>query len=284
MVRKLRIAAFCTLGVGICLLLAFGGTYYAAQQVRPFYAQALQLEPDVLERGSRELESRATALYSEARQAGEWHAVFTAEQINGWLALQLTANRDIELSSKIGDPRVAIAPDVLTLGFRASSGGVDTVVSVDASVFLTEEGAVAIRLISVRAGALPLPVMQLADEIATACKELSLPVRWTRQDGKPVAVVDIQSDSSTDDRRFKIDAIELGEGELYVAGHTEIGQASAATEALSSKINERFNSDCREVALDEFELRLTPRDRRSALKVARRAKGFRDKDSRATDR
>ncbi len=67
----------------------------------------------------------------------------------------------------------------------------------------------AIRFVSVRAGALPLPVMQLADEIADACQELSLPVRWTRQDGQPVAVVELHSDASTDKRQFYMDAIEL---------------------------------------------------------------------------
>ena len=93
-----------------------GGAYYAARQVRPFYKQALQIEPEVLERGSRELESRATALYSDARQHGQWQALFTAEQINGWLATQLAQNQDGELPKNFRDPRVAIAHDVLTLG------------------------------------------------------------------------------------------------------------------------------------------------------------------------
>jgi hypothetical protein len=267
MARSLRIAAYCTLGLTLCLLPVLGGMYYAARQVRPFYENALHIEPEVLERGSRELESRATALYSDARKAGQWQAVFTAEQINGWLAVQLVDNLDAELPSRIRDPRVAISPDMVTLGFRMSSGGVDTVVSVDAGVFLTDEGAVAVRFASVRAGALPLPVMQLADEIADACQELSLPVRWTRQDSQPVAIVELHSDASTDTRQFFMDAIELHDGELYVAGHT--------TEVVANR-NSPLDvallpgSDRCDVALDEFELRFTPRDERSALEVARR--------------
>jgi hypothetical protein len=267
MARKLRIAAFCTLGTTVCLLLVLGSAYYAAQQVRPFYRQALHVEPEVLERGSRELESRATALYSEARKAGQWQAVFTAEQINGWLAVQLVDNLQVELPSRIRDPRVAISPDMVTLGFRMSSGSVDTVVSVDAGVFLTDAGAVAIRFASVRAGALPLPVMQLADEIADACQELAIPVRWTRQDGQPVAIVELHADASTDKRQFFIDAIELRKGELYVAGHTEVDAVNNSALELSLAPS----ADCCDVALDEFELRLTPRDERSALEVARRS-------------
>ena len=349
MARKLRIAAICTSLTAAVLILVVGGAYYATRQVRPFYEQALRLEPEAAQRGSRELESRATALYSDARQAGQWHAVFTAEQINGWLAVQLDKNQardedkadanDIgdgnpvgevshgddqnegrndenqgsnndqdsadeqrgdedqqsdenqardendgnddkdqkrDMPKKIRDPRIAISPDMLTLGFRTKSGGLETVISVDASVFLMEDGAVGIRFLSVRAGSLPLPVMQLADDIAKACQQLPkpLPVRWTQQDGQPVAIVEIHSDESSD-RHFFIDSIELGEGELYLAGHTEVGNSNGRR---SPKITAQRKSTGNEIALDDYELRLTPSDRRSALEVARRATRSRAKN------
>src|SRR5205823_6971789 len=82
MTRKLRIAAVGTLTVTTLLVAVLGGAYYATRQVRPFYEEALQIKPEILERGSRELESRATALYSDAKQIGHWRALFTVEQIN----------------------------------------------------------------------------------------------------------------------------------------------------------------------------------------------------------
>jgi hypothetical protein len=280
MARKFRIAALCTSLIAACVLLVLGGAYYATRQVRPFYKQALTLEPEVLERGSRELESRATALYSDARQGGKWHALFTAEQINGWLAIQLAQNQVEDAPSNIRDPRVAISPEVLTLGFQTHSGGMETVISVDASVFVTDQGAVAIRLMSVRAGALPLPVMQLADEIAATCERLSLPVRWTQQDGQPVAIVELHSDPSTEERQFFIDAIEFGDGEMYVAGHTEV---AASVSTNSSRLGPRAGEEKTELKLDDYELRLTPNDRRSALEVARRQGTRRERDN-ARDR
>jgi len=250
MSRKLRIAAVGTLVVTALLVAILGGAYYAARQVQPFYEQALSVEPEVLEQGSRELESRATALYSDAKQIGHWQALFTARQINGWLATQLAADKGGDLPANIRDPRIAITRDCLTLGFRTKSGGVETVISVDASVLLTEEGAVGIYFKSVRAGALPLPLMQLADELAAACKKLNLPVRWTQQQGRPIAIVNIESKASAQNREFCIDSIELREGEMYVAGHTEVNSGN--------------------VALDDYELRLTPSDEHSALEIARR--------------
>jgi hypothetical protein len=169
--------------------------------------------------------------------------------------------------TNIRDPRVAITKDAFTLGFRTTSGGVDTVVTVDASVFLTEEGSVAIRLMSVRAGALPLPTMRLADQLAAACQKLTLPVRWTQQDGEPVALVETHNAPDADHSRFFIDTIELGESELYVAGHTELtvaGENPAVTEV------EADGSPNNEVAIDDYELRLTPRHKEGALQIARR--------------
>jgi hypothetical protein len=268
MARKFRIAAIGTLTITMLLVALAGGAYYAARQVSPFYEQALHTEPEVLERGSRELESRATALYSDAKQIGHWQALFTVEQINGWLATQLAADKGSELPSNMRDPRIAIDHDILTLGFRTKSGGVETVISVDASVLLTETGDVGIRLISVRAGALPLPIMQLADQLATACKKLKLPVRWTQEKGQPIAIVNISSNASAENREFCIDSIELRKNEMYVAGHTEVnnGQPRSLPRVAKSR-----HSDSKHVALDDYELRLTPSGENSALQIARRA-------------
>jgi len=227
MARKFRLAAiavFATFGVAAA---ALGGIYWAMGRVRPFYAEALRLDPQTLETGSRELESRATALYSEARQAGTWQAAFTAEQINGWLALKLAEVYGDTLPKEISEPRVAIDDERFSVGFRARRGGVDTVVSADATVMLTENGEIAIRLLSVEAGALPMPVMQIADEVSRACQELSLPVRWTQDAGQPVALVDVNQNAAKV-KQIQLDTIELRDSALYLAGHTVDDKAEIA--------------------------------------------------------
>jgi hypothetical protein len=265
MARKYRIAAVGMLTITVLLVAIAGGAYYAARQVEPYYEEAIRTEPEVLERGSRELESRATALYSDAKQIGHWQALFTVEQINGWLATQLAADKG-GLPANMRDPRVAIARDRLTLGFRTKPGGVETVVSVDASVLITDDGNVGIRFMSVRAGALPLPVLQLADELATACKKLKLPVRWTQENGRPIAIVNITNSKSAENREFFIDSIELRSNEMYVAGHTEVnnGQERPEPRIAQSK------HPAKNVPLDDYELRLTPSGEHSALQIARR--------------
>jgi hypothetical protein len=203
--------------------------------------------------------------------------MFTAEQINGWLATQLAANEDRELPTNIRDPRVGITRDTFTLGFRTTS---DAVVTVDTSVFLTEEGAVGIRLMSVRAGALPLPVMRLADELAEACQKLNLPVRWTQMEGKPVALVETHGAADSDKSRLHIDAIELGDSELYVAGHTEL---TSPDNANALPVAARSDDQEQEVALDDYEVRLTPRHKDGPLQIARRSAPVEDAKSEAAE-
>ncbi len=279
MARKLRIAAIAVSTVAALLAAFVGSAYYATRQVRPFYRQALQIQPEVLERGGRELESRASALYSDAQQEGYWEALFTAEQINGWLATQLDKHQTPELRDRFRDWRVAIANDTLTVGVRTTSGGVETVLSVIANVSLTDEGAIAVKFLSVRAGTLPLPAMSIADELADACQKSKLPVRWTQQDGKPVAVVEVDSHASK--HEFHIESIALGENEVYVAGRTE--SASPKDNRLAKRDRRRAAARC-SFALDDFELRLTPTDERSALEIARRPQTTGEKAAQRADR
>jgi hypothetical protein len=224
MARKLRIVAICVLVVAVVAAAGSWAAYRATQQVRPFYREALALDRRVLDEESRELESRATALYSDAQNPGQWQALFTADQINGWLAVKLAEDYADGLPEGVRDPRVAITPEVLTLGFRTRRGGIETVASVDASVFVTETGAIGLRLLSVKAGTLPLPAAQVAGDIAAACRRMSLPVRWTQQDGRPVAIIEIDRARPNSARHFSVDSIELGDGELYVAGRTVQGR------------------------------------------------------------
>jgi hypothetical protein len=287
MVRTLRIAAIVAVSAAVLVAAGLWAAYRSVRQVRPFYQQALALDQKVLEQGRQELESRATALYSDANKVGKWQALFTDEQINGWLAAELAEAADMdadEIAGSVREPRVAISPGILTFGFTTTQSGVDTVVSVDASVFLTDEGDVAIRLMKVQAGTLPLPAGLVADELAAACERLPYPVLWSERDGERTAVIQVGQDEISAGQRFHIDAIELTEGELYVAGHTELtaGSSEVVTNRAvnRTKTNGESTDPAPQVDLADFELHLTPDDNKSMLEIARR----RNVEGRPSDR
>jgi hypothetical protein len=252
MTRRFRILVIGLAVAAGFVVAAIAATYSALRQVRPFYEEAIQIEPEALARGRQELESRATTLYTDSQEPGTWSAIFTDDQINGWLAGELAQAEPVGAgipAASVRAPRIAITPGHLSLGFTTSQGRVETVVSVDASVALTHEGDVAIRLEKVQAGSLPLPAAMVAEKIAAACRD-RFTILWTEQGGQPVAVLKIHNDVSSTGNRLTLDSIELRDGELYVSGHTE------ETASVSD--------------LHDFELHLAPKHKNAALEIARR--------------
>jgi hypothetical protein len=221
MLRPLRIVALVVTLIAMAVAAMLWMAHRGIRHVRPFYREALDSKPIELQQASRELKTQAGALYSDAQHTGDWCAVFTADQLNGWLAVELAQNHPELLPATIRDPRLAVFTDKLCLGFRTIHGGIESVASIDARVFVAESGELAVRLTAVRVGALPLPTPQIVEQIRAASQNWSVPVRWTRIDGDVVALVDVDMGTASDGRRVLLDAIELHEGEIYVTGHTE---------------------------------------------------------------
>ena len=217
---KLRLSI---VAAGSVLLLAIGfftGVYWASQRVPEFYSQAVQLDPVEAKAASDELLAGATALASEARKEGQWSALFTSEQINGWLAVDLPQNFPEVLPPEVIDPRVEITPRLATIGCRYDDGSVSTVISVAVELYLVEPNVVALRIHGIHAGAIPIPLSQVLDGINEAAEQMKLQLRWTTTQGDPVALVTIPPAEGTEDVRYRLEALEMREGELYVAGHT----------------------------------------------------------------
>src|SRR5690606_39120287 len=116
---------------------------------------------------------------------------------------------------------------------------------------------------------------------AQGCRQLGLPVRWLQSEGEPIAIVEIGNEVSSDKRRLSIDAIELHEGELYVAGHTDIDDGSLSHPDVVGPLepearlgnrprSEAERKDAGSVEVTGYELRLAPTGRATALEIARR--------------
>lgn len=218
-----RLAMVTLVACGAMLVGVIGaGIYFrtALSRAVPFYADALSSDPTEMERASRELESRLAAVYSEAQKTGRWHATFTAEQINSWLAVELP-NAFPELQTQnVHDPRIAIGADGVSLGFQTAVAGVNTVIAVVTDVFVDERGLLAIQLRSVHAGSLPLPTKDIVDRTQTALKRTALPCHWAQNDGQPVLLVDVSALVSNEHQQRELETVELHDGEIYLAGYT----------------------------------------------------------------
>lgn len=220
MTRKLRIGLF---GALFLILLGGGfflGTYRAYRHVPAFYEAALTAEPEQQREASQEMSSRVTMLYSDTQKQGDWKALFTQDQINGWLAVDLVEKHGDTLPPTIRDPRVEITPDALTLALRVEDESINAVFSLTLDIYLAESNVVAFRLRKARAGALPVPMNEVLSHLTTAAEHLNLPLRWTQVEDDPVALLTIEPQKDSHDNVLYLDVLELQEREIFFSGRT----------------------------------------------------------------
>lgn len=218
--KPLRIAVFSGCGLLLAALLVLLLLWRASRQVPEFYREAIRDEPAAQAEASDEMIHRATALASDVEHEGRWQATFTAEQINGWLAVDLVENHPNQLPPAVSDPRVAIEPDRLLLACRFRQGRFDTVLSLELDAYLAEPNVVAVRIGAARAGSLPMPLEGVVERISQAIEGARLRTQWRQADGDPVAMISIPPQSNRQGKRVEIDSFRLGDGEVHVAGRT----------------------------------------------------------------
>ncbi len=228
MPKALKILGLTAL-VGLVLAIAgIAWMYSASQAVPDFYEEALVSVPAVeQEQASDEMVEQATALVNEVRRTGDWEALFTDEQINGWLAVDLVKNHPGLLPKEASDPRVVITPDGAKLACRWDNGQFETVFSLDGDIYLAEPNVVALRIRGARAGALPLPLDSILEAIRKAAADADLPLSETQTDGDPVVMITIPPPAGAERASISVENLELREGAIYLAGRTETEDGSS---------------------------------------------------------
>jgi len=219
--RKLRIALWIVLALLVLAIVVLLVLFIASRRVPDFYASALAADPQGQRQASDEMLRRTSELASDVQKAGRWQSLFTEEQINGWLAVDLVENHPDALPPTLEDPRVSITEERITLACRLTRGGFESVVSLEVEPYLPEPNVLALRFRGARAGAVPVPLGELLDKIDEAGARLDLPIRWQQAEGEPVALITIPSTARNRSIRVHIDTLRLGDGEILFGGRTE---------------------------------------------------------------
>lgn len=215
---------------GVCLLM-WG--YWAARRIPPFYAAAVAVPKETHREAGELLLENAAALASNVQKSGQWQAIFTTEQLNGWLATQLDETFPGLLPDYLADPRVTVGPDGVLFGCRYLKGDVETVVSLKAELHISEANVLKVRLSHARAGAFPLPLGNILQGVTRAAAEAKVQLSWLQAGGDPVAVIKLHP--SDDNAYYRLEKLELGENEVFVAGYT-VPRGSEESEGGSSPV------------------------------------------------
>jgi hypothetical protein len=204
----------------ICLVL-LGWAWRATQQVPEFYALQLQREASAnLPLDGEALERKALELNSQIRHCERWQVRFTDDDINAWLAIDLPRKFSAALPDEVKDPRVAINSEMIQVACQVEGARLSSVVSIGVQPYVTTDAnVIAVRLRQLRAGSLPLPLSQYLERITEQGAKAGIPIRWTEEEGEPVALISLPlSAEDLGGRQVRVEQIELGEGEMIVSG------------------------------------------------------------------
>lgn len=216
--RIVKITSLVAVAVLLLVGIAVLSIYQASKSVPEFYQTAVAIEPQEQEDERDAFVARATALASDLQAQGRWQSLFSAEEINAWLALELSTNYPELLPAEMRDPRISITAEGATLGCHYKSGDIDSVVTVTFEAYLHSPHVVAIRISHARAGALPVPLGLILDGISSVARDLNLRLEWRKAQGDPVALITLPPLGDGPHESMRLDSIELRDGELFVAG------------------------------------------------------------------
>ncbi len=219
--RRFRIALWVGGGLLAGILLAVLALYLAARHVPAAYRRALAADPEAEAQASDAMIRQTTELANAVRRSGPWSARFTAEQINGWFAVDMNENHPDLLPPEMSDPRVAIAPEEMRLFCRFRRGGVESVLSLGIDVYLAEADVIALRVRRARAGALPLPLDEVLQQITQQARRKRLRIQWKMAEGDPVALIRLDLRDKESGHQVHVQALELREGEVFVSGESQ---------------------------------------------------------------
>lgn len=220
MSRRIRLLLYIAAGLAVLVLLALLGLYFALRHEPAFYARAMQIAPPVLERGSDRMIRQATALQNATARSGRWQAVITAEEMNGWLTVDMMKNHPGTLPPGFSDPRVAIDSNRITVGCRFQQSGINSVLSLAVRPYMAEPNVLALRIEQARVGALPLPLEQILKRVSQAARDMQWQLEWRHTGGDPVAMLTLPDDAESN-HIVRIESFQLAEGEIRIIGNTQ---------------------------------------------------------------
>ncbi|MCE5269457.1 MAG: hypothetical protein LLG00_16395 [Planctomycetaceae bacterium] len=219
MTRKKRILLVSSLMLVAVVALLLVGLWLVVSHEPAFYRRTLAVDAAKLAKASDRMVRHVAAMHNIGQRSGRWEVVITADELNGWLAVDRAKNHPNMLPPTMHDPRVAIDTTGITAACRFEHGAVTSVLSLKVKPYLSATNVIGLRIVRGRAGALPLPLSQVLESLSEAARAADVSLQWKHTHGDPVALfsVPVNEESS---RIVQIETIELRDGEIYIAGST----------------------------------------------------------------
>jgi hypothetical protein len=228
------------LGLAILAVLAatVAGVLAFLVHHEPDFYRTIALPPgQERQKRSKEFYETCSHLASALLSDREWSAKFTEARINSYLDEDF-GRTGIPLPENISEPRVAlIEPDRIRLAFRYGAEWWNTVITIDLRLWLvkSEANVVAMELIGLHAGSLPISAQSLLERVAEVGRGQDIEVTWyrDRSTSNPVALLRFQASQARPSVR--LERLQIREGELEVGGRSNDPSPLRAMLAPSAK-------------------------------------------------
>jgi hypothetical protein len=212
-----------TIAIVVLLLGGTGSTLALLLRHEPaFYTRAAMPADAHRSRCSGEFVGELARLFAGISDKRQWDARFTEEQINSYCQEDFLKEHpdDRPLPEGISEPRVAIEPDRIRVGFRYGTGLWSTVVSIDLRVWLVakEANVVALEFQGMHAGALPISSQSLLENASETARRHDIDPTWYRHNGHPVLLLRFQAGRSRP--TFQLQQLDLQPGMLSIGGRS----------------------------------------------------------------
>lgn len=221
MTRRKRRLWMLGAAAAVVAILGWAGVRALLRHEPGFYRDALAIPAETLDAAGIEFEKTLLAVHNDLRRGAGWEANWSQTQVNGWLASDLPEKFPRLLPAEIQNPRVRFETGRASVAFRYQQDKWDLVVSAQLHARLTDvPNQMAVRVESLRAGALPVPTGDWLQRISTAFRRQGILIRWTEERGRPVALVTVSPPvPESRDHEALIEQLEMTDQWLRLAGH-----------------------------------------------------------------
>ena len=198
-----------------------------------FYRALTNVPHDQIETKARHFVASSLQLRNDITNERDWQAVFTDQEVNAWLAEDLITHFADQIPPEVHEPRVAFAAERITLAFQLDQGPIRSVIWVVARARVPEDNVLALTLEKIRAGVIPISADRFIGPITDKAREHGLDIKWTREDGLPVALIRFSPSHERTD--VVLEQLNIRPGQIRFSGRSDLAEGTAVRPTLPNR-------------------------------------------------
>lgn len=196
---------------------AVGGLFWILQQTPDFYEQVNveQIPKTVRQKEAKRFTQETLQLVDDIKHKKEWAREFTQRQMNCWFAEELTGQYKELLPPDITAPRLQLANKTVQLGFQYNYKGWSGIVSIHLKPWIPAPHQLALEILSIKAGSLPIPLDKVFEQLGSQLKERGWHVTWKQSNGNDVMIINFDQHEK---KQSVLESLEIIDKKIRITG------------------------------------------------------------------